>query len=133
MPPVNRSNGIAGERMKSPRKSLSIDRREFRGATGTSLLAASLPSVAKAVNFSERSDAAASSAATSSAQASGSSLRKIPICVFDPVYDKLSLDEMLDRVSALGLEAMEIGTGGDSGAGHCPGGEPVAGGGKERA
>jgi len=42
------------------------------------------------------------------------------IGVFDPVYDKLPLDEMLERVSALGLEAMEIGTGGYPGTGHCP-------------
>jgi len=39
-------------------------------------------------------------------------LRKIPIGVFDPVYADLSIDEMLDRVTALGLEVMEIGTGG---------------------
>ena len=38
--------------------------------------------------------------------------KKIPIGVFDPAYPNLSLDEMLDKVSALGLEAMEIGTGG---------------------
>jgi sugar phosphate isomerase/epimerase len=47
-------------------------------------------------------------------------MRKIPIGVFDPVYDNLSLDAMLDRVSALGLEAMEIGVGGYPGHGHCP-------------
>src|SRR6201993_415882 len=46
--------------------------------------------------------------------------KKIPIGVFDPVYEKLSLDEMLDKVSALGLEAMEIGTGGYPGSHHCP-------------
>ena len=46
--------------------------------------------------------------------------RKIPIGVFDPVYADLSLDDMLDKVSALGLEAMEIGTGGYPGAPHCP-------------
>ena len=46
--------------------------------------------------------------------------KKIPIGVFDPVYADLSLDEMLDRVSALGLEAMEIGTGGYPGSSHCP-------------
>jgi sugar phosphate isomerase/epimerase len=46
--------------------------------------------------------------------------RKIPIGVFDPVYGDLSLDEMLDRVSALGLEAMEIGTGGYPSNRHCP-------------
>src|SRR5260370_16598859 len=69
----------------------------------------------------------------SSAQASGNSLRKIPIGVFDPVYDKLSLDEMLDKVSALGLEAMEIGTGGYPGTGHCPVDELLADAGKARA
>ena len=37
--------------------------------------------------------------------------KKIPIGVFDPAYPNLSLDEMLDKVSGLGLEAMEIGTG----------------------
>lgn len=50
----------------------------------------------------------------------GGKKKKIPIGVFDPVYDNLSLDEMLDRVSALGLEAMEIGTGGYPGTKHCP-------------
>lgn len=46
--------------------------------------------------------------------------RKIPIGVFDPVYAHLSLDAMLDKVSALGLETMEIGTGGYPGQPHCP-------------
>jgi sugar phosphate isomerase/epimerase len=46
--------------------------------------------------------------------------RKIPIGVFDPVYDKLSLDEMLEKISALGIEAVEIGTGGYPGSPHCP-------------
>ena len=49
-----------------------------------------------------------------------SNLRKIPIGVFDPVFDKLSLDEMLDKVAGYGLEAMEIGTGGYPGNHHCP-------------
>ena len=47
-------------------------------------------------------------------------LRKIPIGVFDPVYEHLSLDAMLDKVTALGLEAMEIGTGGYPNNIHCP-------------
>src|SRR5207247_5832538 len=54
-----------------------------------------------------------------SPQAAGS-LRKIPIGVFDPVYDHLSLDAMLDKVTALGLEAMEIGTGGYPNNRHYP-------------
>ena len=46
--------------------------------------------------------------------------RQIAIGVFDPVYEKLSLDEMIAKISALGLEAVEIGTGGYPGAHHCP-------------
>jgi sugar phosphate isomerase/epimerase len=68
-------------------------------------------------------EAAASPAAGSSLQSGAASTgrkKKIPIGVFDPVYDKLSLDEMLDKVSALGLEAMEIGTGGYPNSRHCP-------------
>src|SRR5438874_13734609 len=48
------------------------------------------------------------------------SVRKIPIGVFDPVYEHLALDAMLDKVTALGLEAMEIGTGGYPNNIHCP-------------
>ncbi|PYX79515.1 MAG: xylose isomerase [Acidobacteria bacterium] len=44
----------------------------------------------------------------------------MPIGVFDPVFDHLSLDEMLDKVAGYGLEAMEIGTGGYPGTKHCP-------------
>jgi sugar phosphate isomerase/epimerase len=48
------------------------------------------------------------------------SARKIPIGVFDPVYDHLSLDEMLDKITAIGIEAVEMGTGGYPGTKHCP-------------
>lgn len=106
--------------MKTPRKSLSIDRREFLAATGGGLLAASMPSAAKGSNFSAAPDSERNSATARSAQVSEAAPRRIPIGVFDPVYEKLSLEEMLDRVSALGLEAMEVGTGGYPGTGHCP-------------
>src|SRR5258707_703655 len=118
--------------MKNSRKSLGVDRRAFLAATGTGLLAASMPNVAKGVT-SSTSSAVSNSAMESTAQSSGGSLRKIPIGVFDPVYEKLSLDEMLDRVSALGLEAMEIGTGGYPGTGHCPIDELLADLGKAKA
>jgi sugar phosphate isomerase/epimerase len=49
------------------------------------------------------------------------------------VYDKLSLDEMLDKVSALGLEAMEIGTGGYPNNHHCQLDDLVADAGKAKA
>jgi len=67
------------------------------------------------------SSSSASPAASPRRQSgSPSAKRKIPIGVFDPVYDKFSLDEMLEKVGALGLEAMEIGTGGYPGTKHCP-------------
>src|SRR6266513_2311322 len=59
--------------------------------------------------------------------------KKISRGVFDPVYEKLSLDEMLDKVSALGLEAMEIGTGGYPGTNHCPVADLLADSGKAKA
>ena len=71
-------------------------------------------------NSLSRASTDAAPAGASPSTASPSSQRKIPIGVFDPVYDKFSLDEMLDKVSALGLEAMEIGTGGYPGTKHCP-------------
>ena len=100
-------------------KSLGIDRRQFLAATSGSLLAAAIPASPKGAGPAGSSASHGSSSARSPQSASGS-LRKIPIGVFDPVYDHLSLDEMLERVNALGLEAMEIGTGGYPGTGHCP-------------
>ena len=66
-------------------------------------------------------------------QGGSSSMRKIPIGVFDPVYAKLSLDEMLDKMTALGLEAAEIGTGGYPANPHCPIDELLADPAKARA
>ena len=40
--------------------------------------------------------------------------------MFADVYKDLSIDAMLDKVSALGLEAMEIGTGGYPNSEQCP-------------
>lgn len=106
--------------MRTNAKSQGIDRRQFLAATSGSLLAAAIPGSAKAARHAGASSASPGSSAGRSSQSAGGSLRKIPIGVFDPVYDHLSLDEMLERVSALGLEAMEIGTGGYPGTGHCP-------------
>jgi sugar phosphate isomerase/epimerase len=103
--------------MKSSRVTSGMDRRHFLAATGGGLLAAAVPAAGDAAGF------VAGTAARTAAQATApqkSSLRKIPIGVFDPVYKDLSMDAMLDRVSALGLEAMEIGTGGYPEAHHCP-------------
>ena len=93
-----------------------IDRRQFLTATGGGLLAAAIPGGAKIPKAAGTSSAPAKNAAA----AKPANMRKIPIGVFDPVYDQLTLDQMLEKVSALGLEAMEIGTGGYPNNKHCP-------------
>src|ERR1700688_3626928 len=103
--------------MKSSRVTSGMSRRHFLAATGGGLLAAAVPAAGDAASF------VAGNTAGTAAQAAvpqRSSMRKIPIGVFDPVYKDLSLDAMLDKVSALDLEAMEIGTGGYPEAHHCP-------------
>jgi sugar phosphate isomerase/epimerase len=107
--------------VKKQRKSSAIDRRQFLAATG-GVLAAAVPGAAKIADVVGTAALPPSSPAGKPA----GSLRKIPIGVFDPVYEKLSLEAMLDKVSALGLEAMEIGTGGYPNNRHCPLDELVA-------
>jgi sugar phosphate isomerase/epimerase len=109
--------------MKIPRENSGMDRRHFLAATSGSLLAAAMPAAGHASDFSHGETMGRSARRISSG---ASPKRKIPIGVFDAVYDKLSLDAMLDKVSALGLEAMEIGTGGYPGSHHCPLDELVA-------
>src|SRR4029077_13507759 len=91
----------------------AVNRREFLTTTGTGLAAAAaLPATGA---WTAVSDSASTTYAGSGELRSGfpaGAKKKIPIGVFDPVYEHLSLDEMLDKVSALRLEAMEIGTGG---------------------
>jgi sugar phosphate isomerase/epimerase len=103
--------------MKTRRESSGMDRRRFLAATSGSLLAAALPAASHASDFSHGETVGRSARRMSSG---ASPKLKIPIGVFDAVYDKLSLDAMLDKVSALGLDAMEIGTGGYPGSHHCP-------------
>ena len=105
----------------SPLKS-PVDRREFLTAAGGALIAGALP---VAAGSAEVAEPASSTHPTPALPRSGS-LRKIPIGVFDPVYDHLGIDAMLDKVSALGLEAMEIGTGGYPNNHHCPLDELIA-------
>jgi len=115
--------------MKNPRREATLDRRQFLSTTGGGLLAASVPGAAGMMDLSE---SRFSTPNRNFGSGSGTK-RKIPIGVFDPVYENLSLDAMLDKVSALGLEAMEIGTGGGPGAPHCPVDELLADAGKARA
>jgi sugar phosphate isomerase/epimerase len=105
--------------MSSLPKTSGIARRDFLAAGGGTLLAAALPSTNSAA-APGLPNLPREAAAPGWTQAASGSPRKIPIGVFDPVYEELSLDQMLDRVSALGLEAMEIGTGGYPGTKHCP-------------
>lgn len=93
----------------------AVNRRAFLSQTGTGLLAATLPVTSSWAAPPEP----ISTAAPPRPSAPAGAKKKIPIGVFDPVYDHLSLDEMLDKVSALGLEAMEIGTGGYPNNKHC--------------
>src|SRR5712692_11145390 len=101
--------------MKMPLNDSAIDRRQFLAA-GSGLLASALPGGALVAGAAD----SVPSATTSTRPRPSGNLRKIPIGVFDPVYEHLSLDAMLDKVTALGLEVMEIGTGGYPGNHHCP-------------
>jgi sugar phosphate isomerase/epimerase len=108
-------------RMRIDPDDSAIDRRQFLAASG-GLLASALsgnPLIGSAAERRQSSTALRGSRPSSN-------LRKIPIGVFDPVYEHLSLDAMLDKVSALGLEVMEIGTGGYPGNHHCPLDELIA-------
>jgi len=97
----------------------SVSRRSFLATTGSILAAA--PGVDSAA-----SKAMEAPRARSGAPDAEKPLRKIPIGVFDPVYDQLTLDEMLEKISAVGIEAVEIGTGGFPGTKHCPVAELLA-------
>ena len=91
----------------------SRSRRDF--LTTTSLLAAAVaaPRTASALTAGPRPRL------VNSRRAPGA-LRKIPIGVFDPAFPNLSLDEMIDKFAGLGVEAVEIGTGGYPNSTHCP-------------
>ena len=89
----------------SPPSSSSIDRRQFLAASG-GLLAASVPGSSFGAGRRESKNSSVP------APKPAGNERKIPIGVFDPVYQHLPI--------ALGLEAMEIGTGGYPNNIHCP-------------
>jgi sugar phosphate isomerase/epimerase len=101
---------------KSSDLHFGLDRRKFLAATGTGLLAAAMPggsALANTAGISAKEGALPR-------QVSTGAKKKIPIGVFDPVYADLSLDAMIEKISALGLEAVEIGTGGYPDNKHCP-------------
>jgi sugar phosphate isomerase/epimerase len=98
----------------------SVSRRRFLTTTGSLIAAA--PAVGRGVP----AVAGETPAAHPAGPIAPKPPREIPIGVFDPVYDHLSLEEMLEKISALGIEAVEIGTGGYPGSKHCPVAELLA-------
>ena len=44
---------------------------------------------------------------------------KLKIGVFDPAFERLSLDELIEMIKEFGIEAVEIGSGNDPGHAHC--------------
>src|ERR1700751_5222504 len=112
----------------------SVNRREFLTATGTGLAAAAaLPATGAWAAVSDSSVKIDATKREPHTVSPAGAKKKIPIGVFDPVYEHLTLDEMLDKVSALGLEAMEIGTGGYPDNKHCALDEWIADKSKARA
>src|SRR5260370_33451689 len=101
--------------MKKQLMNSDIGRREVLAAT-SGLLAAAVPG-SEVLAHAASSEAPLPSFPTPNPSGN---LRKIPIGVVDPVYEHLSLDAMLDKVTALGLEPMEIGTGGYPNNHHYP-------------
>ena len=91
---------------------LSTSRRSFLSAAGGVLAAAAMPDALSG----NSPDVSTAWQASSTTQRHG----KLLIGVFDPVFADLTVDQMLDKVSSYGLEAMEIGTGGYPNNHHCP-------------
>src|SRR5271170_1600150 len=83
------------KRAMDPISSSFLSRRDFLATSG---------GIVGAAISSSSSASASPGTAQNSVASAPASLRKIPIGVFDPVYSKLSLDEMIDKISALGIE-----------------------------
>jgi sugar phosphate isomerase/epimerase len=91
-------------------KQQTFSRRSFLATSGGVLAAsAAAPLVA-----------AHAAAETNDQPLTPSQKRKLLIGVFDPAFPDLTTDQFIDKVSALGLEAVEIGTGGYPDSRHCP-------------
>jgi sugar phosphate isomerase/epimerase len=97
-----------------------MNRRQFLGTTAAAALASSplaMPSAAQ----------------SSSTSKSSLPLKKLPIGMFTPPFHDLSVDQLLDKCSSLGIEAVEIAAGGPKGSPHCPRTELLADPAKARA
>lgn len=88
-----------------------VSRRGFMATTGSMLAASPVLSglTSKAAGGPLPADSAGKK-----------TTRKIPIGVFDAIYDDLSLDQMIEKISAQGMEAVEVGTAGYPKGAHCP-------------
>ena len=91
----------------------SRSRRDFLSTTSLLAAAVAAPRTASALSASAAAEAGEK-------PASPGALRKIPIGVFDPAFPDLSLDEFIGKCSSMGVEAVEIGTGGYPNSTHCP-------------
>lgn len=98
--------------MKQDRILNSLNRRNFLATTGGALAAAVAAPSAHAAEMASRPAADES--------VKPGPRRKIPIGVFDAAFPNLPLDQMLEKFSAWGVEAVEIGSGGFPGSAHCP-------------
>jgi sugar phosphate isomerase/epimerase len=91
----------------------SSARRRFLRAASLMTAAATIPNSASSLLSKNPAERDAGPPA-------GGAWRKIPIGVFDPVFADVPLEVMIDKLSAWGVEAVEIGTGGYPGSKHCP-------------
>jgi sugar phosphate isomerase/epimerase len=92
----------------------SPSRRDFITTAGT------VAALGATMNGLPNLASAATGASPAAAQATPAPKRKIPIGVFDPVFDKMDIDPMIELISEWGIEAVEIGTGGYPQNRHCP-------------
>ncbi len=76
---------------------------------------------------------AAGAQSVSSGSGSRPAPKKLPVGVFNPPFRNLPLDEMIDKFSSMGIEAVEIGAGGYSKTPQCPTSELLADPAKARA
>lgn len=89
-----------------------VNRRKFLQTTSALLGTAPVAS--------SRLGAMALDAAPGAPRGNTESAKKLPIGVFDPVFYHLQLDAFLDKLTQLGLEAVEIATTGYPSTPHCP-------------
>lgn len=100
--------------MSKKSNSRSVTRRSFLRTTGGLIAAA--PVVARGGPALSVKPANAAPVIPAPA----SQRKRIPIGVFDAGFENLPLDAMLEKITAMGLEAVEMGAGGYSGSSHCP-------------